>query len=65
MLSDEAVDLFGNGSQTFHGCGMRADQPCEIFRLDFFSVYSIDAIFLHTFAKFMAFFLKKSDYGQK
>lgn len=28
MLSDEAIDLFGNGSQTFHGCGMRADQPC-------------------------------------
>lgn len=29
MLSDEAVDILGNGSQTFHGCGMRADQPCE------------------------------------
>ena len=35
MLSDEAIALFGNGSQTFHGCGMRADQPCGIFQLDF------------------------------
>jgi hypothetical protein len=24
MLSDEAVDLFDNGNQTFHGCGVRA-----------------------------------------
>ena len=28
------------------------------FPIGFFSVYSIDAIFLHTFAKFMAFFWK-------
>ena len=34
MLSDEAVDILGNGNQTFHGCGIRA-WPCEIFQLDF------------------------------
>ena len=34
MLSDEAVDLFDNGNQTFHGCGKHAC-PCEFFRLNF------------------------------
>lgn len=33
MLSDEAVDFFGNGNQTFHGCGMRAH--VKFFNLNF------------------------------
>ena len=57
MLSDEAVDILGNGSQTFHGCGMRAC-PYEIFRLDFFPFIQLMRYFLHTFAEFMAFFEK-------
>ena len=64
MLSDEAVDILGNGSQTFHGCGMRADQPCEIFRLDFFPFIQLMRYF-YILLRNLWLFLKKSDYGQK
>jgi len=63
MLSDEAVDLFGNGSQTFHGCGMRAF-PCEIFQLDFSPFIQLMRYF-YILLQNLWLFLKKSGYGQK
>lgn len=38
MLSDEAVDILGNGSQTFHGCGVRAH--VKFFNLIFLRLFN-------------------------
>ena len=49
MLSDEAVDILGK---------KRADQPCEIFRLDFFPFIQLMRYFYILLQNLWMFFEK-------